>query len=287
MTTISAEPILISRCIETGATLATLRLTYPRFIHAEALRHRSLSRGVASSRAIPISRMIESVLADPAMPLYWGKNQPGMQAGDELERIARETVKAIWNDAMRNAIDCASALHMTGVHKQIANRLLEPFTHTTEVVTGTAEAWQAFLALRDHPAAEPHIAHLAREVRKTLEGTRPHQIELGEWHLPFTDTHDGTTEQRVVLSIARCASVSYNTVEGFEMSRTRAEALVSKLLRANPMHASPFEHQARAAEATTHSRNFGGGWRQLRDVIESNEVWTALPWVKRLSVEAA
>jgi hypothetical protein len=49
------------------------------------------------------------------------------------------------------------------------------------------------------------------------------------------------------LSVARCASTSYKTVEGFDMTLDRAVALHDKLVSATPPHASPCEHQCYAA----------------------------------------
>jgi radical SAM superfamily enzyme with C-terminal helix-hairpin-helix motif len=45
-----------------GARLTTFVVTYPRFILAEVNTHRALSRNSASSRAIPVEKMIERVL---------------------------------------------------------------------------------------------------------------------------------------------------------------------------------------------------------------------------------
>ena len=68
-----------------GVRLTTLQLRYPRFILAEFNTHRVFSRNSSSSRAIPVKKMLEQVQTDPAMPVWWGKNQPGMQAREELE----------------------------------------------------------------------------------------------------------------------------------------------------------------------------------------------------------
>src|SRR3954463_15005916 len=67
-----------------GKRLTTFVLTYPRFVHAEFMTHRAFSRNAASSRAIPAWKIRRSVRMDPAMPVYWGMNQPGMQAETEL-----------------------------------------------------------------------------------------------------------------------------------------------------------------------------------------------------------
>ena len=122
-------------------------------------------------------------------------------------------------------------------------------------VVATATKWSNFLALRDHPDAEPHICMLAKAIRKALDGARPQVLKPGEWHLPFVDKTmmsefksygERGIEMAVKLSVARCASTSYNTVEGFEMTMARAAALHDRLISSKPPHASPLEHQASA-----------------------------------------
>src|SRR5574343_569748 len=70
-----------------GKRITTFELEYPRFVHSELMTHRVFSRNAASSRAIPIETMIKQVLENPAMPVWWGKNQAGMQAKEELDDV--------------------------------------------------------------------------------------------------------------------------------------------------------------------------------------------------------
>lgn len=287
MTTISAKNVLASRHALTGDRLNTLLLRYPRWIHAEFMTHRMFSRNASSSRAIPVEKLIQDVLDDPAVPLFWGGNQKGMQAarecnekirlysrpiidqnyGSPFVNFEREeyTNEEAWLRARDQATEMARAFADAGYHKQLVNRLLEPFSHITVVATATN--WSNFLALRDHPDAEPHIQILAREIRKALDGADVQELQPGEWHMPFVLKQDvvdaidhlrngeklNPTPERIEnrlikLSVARCASTSYKTVDGFDMTLDRAIELHDKLLNSNPMHASPFEHQAQADE---------------------------------------
>lgn len=75
-----------------GKRLTTWELTYPRFVHAELMTHRLFSRNSASSRAIPTEKLIERVEKDPAMPIFWGKNQKGMQAEVEMSPDRKSVV---------------------------------------------------------------------------------------------------------------------------------------------------------------------------------------------------
>lgn len=177
MTTISAK-VVADSVGRHSPRLTTMLLRYPRWIHAEFMTHRVFSRNAASSRAIPVEKLIKDVLDDPAVPLSWGKNQKGMQAGEacgalvsapvpmayggrrlELEQSKGRPREEAWLNGRDLAVMSAKAFAAAGYHKQIVNRLLEPFSHITVVVTATQ--WSNFFALRRHPEAEPHIRLLA------------------------------------------------------------------------------------------------------------------------------
>jgi len=72
---ISAKIVADSQSGSDGPRLTTFELIYPRWILAELNTHRMFSRNSASSRAIPIERVIESIRNSPAEPIEWGKNR--------------------------------------------------------------------------------------------------------------------------------------------------------------------------------------------------------------------
>ena len=111
-----------------GVRLTSMLFTYPRIVHAELMTHRVLSRNASSSRAIPVSKMIERVSNDPALPEYWGANRPGMQAAEELPTEVQDTARWLWIKASEDAVLHAEKFARLGVHKQLANRFLEPFS---------------------------------------------------------------------------------------------------------------------------------------------------------------
>lgn len=252
--TISASIVADSISPE-GIRLTTLQLRYPRFIHAEFMTHRDFSRNASSSRAIPVSRMIEDLRRDPAIPTYWGSNKPGMQAGAELTDQDLIRSKNDWLQAMELMLDYAEVLVEYGLHKQIANRILEPWAHINVVVTATN--WANFYALRRHEDAQPEIKALADAMWEAQEASTPELLQAGDWHLPYInhDDHEiclnyGNTtdtswlETLKKVSVARCARVSYLTHDGRPTTIEEDLALYEKLVVAQPLHASPAEHQA-------------------------------------------
>lgn len=277
---------------DANVRLTTFQLRYPRFIHAELMTHRDFSRNASSSRAIPVKKMIEELRRDPAMPVYWGSNKPGMQAGDEIEGRALHEAIRTWLNARDAAIDQAEKLIELGLHKQIANRILEPWGHINVVVSATR--YRNFFALRRHPDAQPEIKVLADAMFEAQSRSNPTFCRPGDWHLPyilnsermaFTDPAEIDILKKV--SVARCARVSYLTHEGKQTSVEEDVALFERLVHRHPIHASPAEHQATPALNHNNGRdptyktpvfinqhlqgNFHG-WHQLRKMIDGEYI---------------
>lgn len=263
-----------------GKRITTLQLRYPRFIHAEFMTHRAFSRNASSSRAIPVAKVIEDVMNDPAMPSHWGKNQPGMQAREEHNQLvivgydswnepSEKTREQAWLRARDKAVEAAEMFSRAGYHKQIVNRLLEPFQHINVLVTATE--WDNFFELRDHPDAQPEIMLLAKAMRWAMDESTPIVLSAMEWHLPFVFNWERVelpANLLLKLSTARCARVSYNNHDGSAPNVEKDLDLYEKLIVAEPLHASPCEHQAKpATHADIQSRNFRG-WIQHREYVE-------------------
>lgn len=262
MTTISANSILRTRNSAGGGqhVLSTLLLTYPRFIHAEFMTHRVMSRNAASSRAIPFEKQLAALRADPAMPLHWGAHQKGMQADNQIDETERAV--EIWTSAMDHAIAHAEEMHRLGAHKQVVNRIIEPFTHIKVLVSATE--WDNFLALRNHPAAEPHMQLLAKAIQEQLEEAPIQTLDPGHWHLPFVDYSPDDDadllDGLIPLCVARCASTSYKTVDNFDMTMEKAMELHDQFVHSRPQHASPLEHAALLDGRNPSGNNGHGLW---------------------------
>lgn len=273
--TITAQ-IIADSISPDGIRLTTMQLRYPRFIHAEFMTHRTFSRNASSSRAIPVKKMIEDLRRDPAMPVYWGSNKPGMQAGSELPREQMDSCARDWLRAMESAINYTQDMVERDLHKQIANRVLEPWAHINVVVTATD--WDNFFALRRHPDAQPEIKTLADAMWDAVQESTPIQTLPGQWHLPYVDERELlslSVSQKV--SVARCARVSYLTHDGRQTTVEEDLALYERLVGSFPMHASPAEHQAtpdrfvdNGAAGCWQSPNEHGnfrGWVQYRKTL--------------------
>lgn len=272
--------------------ITSLQLRYPRFIHAELMTHRVFSRSASSSRAIPVERMIRDVIDDPAMPVSWGSNKPGMQAGEEIDEYVENwnrfsdlrptmiSAKDGWLVARDAAVAAARAFAEAGYHKQIPNRLLEPFAHISVIVTATE--WDNFFAMQCHPAADPTMRALAEAMRDAMDASEPALLEVGEWHLPYitdaeywsarskgiTEVTSYPTSWLPLISAARCARVSYMNHDNSAPDITKDIELANRLFAEK--HMSPSEHQARIGGHRLLSGNFAEGWEQHRKMIEFN-----------------
>lgn len=246
-----------------GDRLTTMVVTYPRIIHAEMLTHRVFSRNSSSSRAIPVDKMIAAIEKDPYVPSVWGSNRRGMQAGVPVGNP--EYCRMKWDHALSEAVISARSLVSAGVHKQIVNRLLEPFSWITVIITATE--WDNFFALRCHPDAHPDMQTIAGMMRDALAASEPTPLNYGCWHLPFVLQSEwlrGIDDSKRI-SAGRCARVSYLTHDGkrdVEADLALAERLIVD------KHSSPLEHQATPVRICDRVRGSFRGWRQFRHEIE-------------------
>lgn len=251
--------------------LTTFQLKYPRFFHSELMTHRVFSRNASSSRAIPIKKMIEMVEQEPAMPIEWGKNQKGMQAKEVLDDVTANRAGKLWVEASRHACAYAQSLETLGVHKQITNRLLEPFQWISVIVTATD--YKNFFELRTHEDAQPEFRVLARMMEEEYNKSVPEVLLEEEYHLPYIKDEEYLKYSILDLakmSAARCARVSYLTHDGKEPSPEKDFELYERLVGSQPMHCSPVEHQARLVQygQSYLNGNFDKCWVQFRKLIE-------------------
>ncbi len=259
--------VLLDSVSESGNRIVTVEACYPRFAHSELLTHRMLSRNSASSRAIPIHRVIEAVKTDPVIPVWWGKNQSGMQANDQLVDNDLADAKNTWLAARDIAVKACEQLSNIGLHKQLCNRLLEPWMWITTIITATE--WDNFFTLRCHKDAQPELRMIAEMIREELDKSIPQRVDDDCWHLPLVDGgydgdqmfHDRMTEENMIkISAGRCARVSYLTHEGKRDPQSDID-LCDKLV--NSSHWSPLEHPAEAMPDSSFYGNLRG-WKSYR-----------------------
>lgn len=255
--------VILDSIAPCGKRLVTVEATYPRMVHAELLTHKRLSRNSSSSRAIPIAKMIEQVRSDPAMLVHWGRNQKGMQAETELSGEALTQAKEAWLAGRDHAVTIAQQLADLGAHKQIANRVLEPWMWITVLISATE--WDNFFLQRCHKDAQPEIRRAADFIYDAMARSRPRLLKAGEWHTPLILDDEIATLSPTLLckiSAGRCARISYLTHDGRRDIQADL-ALADRLTAASPGHWSPLEHVAEALASPEPSGNFIG-WKQYR-----------------------
>jgi thymidylate synthase ThyX len=209
--------------------------------------------------------MIDDVLKNPAKPVYWAANKPGMQSGDELPPDIIFQAESAWGDAMHTNVLHAKKLLDLGVHKSIANRLLEPFMHMTTLVTATD--FENFFALRAHPDAQPEFQVLAYVMLENYLNSNPVRKKWDEWHIPFSDRMPEGLEDKDKLKIAtaRAARLSYLTFEGV-IDPEKDYHLHDRLAESG--HMSPFEHAAQAKWGRY--GNFAGWYQYRKQFTQEN-----------------
>ena len=239
---VEAKVIADSISLVNDTRLTTFEVTMHRFVLSEFNTHRVFSRNSASSRAIPIMKQINAIKSNIAMPVEFGSNQPGMQAGPPLTGDALYDAQQEWIAASLSAIAHAERLNALGVHKQVTNRLLEPFMWHKVIVTATD--WDNFFSQRISKLAQPEIHLAAAKMKDALDASWPQCLKFGEWHTPYvTEKEVPDLADRRRVSAARCARVSYLTHDGVRDISADLD-LYGKLISADPPHWSPLEHVA-------------------------------------------
>lgn len=274
-----------------GIRLTTVQVRFWRPMLPELNTHRAISKNAGSSRARPSKAIIDQVRNDPWGPIHWGRNQAGMQAKDELTGHHVRAAVGRWKTAAQSAAHNAEMLHLLGAHKQIVNRLLEPYTYVDVLLTATD--WANFFALRLHEDAQPEMQDLAQAIKNAMDASEPTLLQPGEWHLPYiTDSDWDAAEEylygvgytaavvetpRVVevlkrLSVSRCAKISYTAFDGTVEPIEKELDRYRRLIETQPVHASPLEHVCTPATVHDYRPSNLRGWNMLRKFVDNEYV---------------
>jgi len=303
---ISANVICHSR-VHQGDELITMEVEFHRFILAEINTHRTLSRNYQSSRAVPVAKMLEQVANDPAIPVHFGANQRGMVADKEEDNLVvlgdcevyTETLtgRGAWIRASKEAVAIATAMNESGYHKQIVNRILEPYVWTKGVITATKAAWEDIFKLRLHKDAQPEFRALAEKIKEAIDNSSPRLLEFNQWHLPYVEWESDiwgkqwflseeitTLEGAIKVSTSCCGQVSYRVLDDSLVKAIKIYDMLNLPTNGefsiNPPHFSPCEHQAMSMSfvdgmtlSQTDKSYFGGNFNtksfyQYRKMLE-------------------
>jgi hypothetical protein len=260
---------------EIGIRMISFEIEYPRLVLSELNTHRMLSKNSSSSRAIPFAKMATQL---NGIPVSFGANQSGMAAGEEKDTGVLGwpveydgnsgsplwTPEEAWAEAKEHALYFSEMFSDAGYHKQVFNRLTEPFQMMKTVISGTE--WDNFDWLRNDDAADPTLHELARCIKEARDGSTPQLLKAGQWHLPYIAVeycngeqvffldegrlweNSVSLEEAIKVSCARCAAVSYRN-EGYGLEKS--VQLYERLVGAEKKHASALEHCATPMQEMT------------------------------------
>ena len=227
-----------------GHRAVTYKVSFPQIVAKEVLRHRVFSFLAASQRAIPFEKNLLKTKENTFIPIAWQKAHKGMQGSEYFSKEDSGVLDKIWEKAARSMFDIASELNEYKATKQLSNRLLEQFQYVDMLVSGTE--YDNFFKLRNHEAAEIHIADLAELMQEGYKRNKPDYLQPGDWHIPYNSNFPENTElfDKIKSSAGRCARLSYNTFDG-KQSIAEDVRLYSDLIENEPVHASPTEFPLR------------------------------------------
>lgn len=303
----------------TPSRVTTMVVKYPRIILPEFNTHRAFSRNSASSRARSIKATIKPVVEDPFIPL-WTRNHKGMggsySSTNEAMTATRQWLKSR-DDAVANLLrllmnqkivtdyfrieDWSSYVNRyqtaykndeipvdwSDIHKQDANRLIEPWMWHETVVTSTY--WKNFYDLRISDHAQPEVKAIAILMRAVMDASLDrHVLKHEVIHAPFVSITESdlssweSLKGKLLESASECARISYVNRDS---ARNKEIGLGERLLRDG--HMSPFEHiawsssEGRSIPAIADAMNtisdrdltsnLSGNWVQFRRVISPRE----------------
>lgn len=270
----SFNATIVADSICNAHRITSMLVTFPRYILAEFNTHRAFSRNSASSRAIPLKRMVQMVKDNPFVPIKWMKDHNGMQGTEYLDDQGILFAKTIWLTARDRVVSDAVTLSEQEVTKQLCNRLLEPFMWHTVLVTATE--WENFFALRYDLAADIHMQEIARLMLEAINASTPKFLKAGEWHMPFGDQIDDEEIHKLLsfdevhqsgslwdivepyflkIATARCARTSYLTLGQNPVKHNYTRDIIQHDDLAKNGHWSPFEHCARAMNIDEYHHN--------------------------------
>ena len=210
--------------------------------------------------------MLGWVEADPVIPIHFGAKKKGMQSGEEIEPEKKEKAKNHWLQAFSVVVAAARNMNDLGLHKQVPNRMVEPWFYINVVLSATD--FDNFFALRIHRDAQPEMQKLAVMMARSYRDSQPTVLTEGGWHLPYVsldEKHLYPPHLQQKMSTARCCRVSYLTLEGKPPDVEKDIALHDQLIA--DKHFSPTEHLAEAhSDPDFRSGNFRG-WKQYRQTL--------------------
>lgn len=255
--------------------ITTFQVYAPRYLLAEVNTHGVLAKSAASSRAIPIAKRIEMVQREPWVPDAFGKNRPGMQSTEVLDDEAQKAAQRIWSDAIEDALEHASCMKDIDVHKQYANRVLEPYVYYSGVLTATE--WDNFWWLRTNTDADPGFQVLAQKMKEAYDASVP---KVSSYHLPYISKEEFEAIEDIDLlmkiSAVRCARVSYVSLETGKPTTVEEDfKLIEKLTKPTGAHLSPFDHPAKSDRCS--QELIVGGNYHWRNPTHHGRFWGWIP----------
>lgn len=286
MPTEPSAKVLLDHISRDGIRVITFEATYHRIVLAEVNTHRALSRNSESSRAVPIEKKLDRFKNDPAWPLAWLSDAPGMNAGGELTGkellAAKQMFNRIREHTAREIEDYLALFPEREEHlsKGWLNRPMEWLQWHTTIITATDDP-DSLENLFDQRAiertkgAQLEFGLPAQLMLEAMRASTPTLLRPGEWHTPLILPGEAAGfkhHETLAISAARCARISYLNQHGHRQP-ARDIALFEDLINADPKHYSPLEHVCTPADMHdadypfTHRGNLVG-YTQLRHKLD-------------------
>lgn len=164
-------------------TVSTFETRMPKVVLPQFATHRNFSKSASSARAIP-GRKYRKLLTG-WMPEAFPKNAKGMSPSKLLVGAHEFMAKLLWKSLYYITCVFHQLFIWLGVHKEIANRLLDAFAYINIIVSTTY--LKNFFALRIEDNAQDQIEEVAKDMKVAFDSKK---AVVRHIHLPLIENDD-------------------------------------------------------------------------------------------------
>lgn len=253
----AGDRILTLEMILSGPEYADMRTHYRAVGLDGVVDWYGLRFTIATSRTHRNARR-QQVEERPVLPEWHRNGKSPLSIGPSFEdEPTIHVLDGLALDARDAMLRLHAALVERGVSTEQANVYLYPWMEYRCVVTATLDTWFKIFAQRAvegrGPGPRLGVRRVMCEAKRLIEASTP---VVSTEHFPLAEEDEGTEEERLKLSVARCARYSSGSVG------SREEDIALYDLRLVPeRHEGAFEHTLRACPGR-HGPYIG--WRPVR-----------------------
>lgn len=267
--------IILDSINEENSRLTTIIIKCPQSFSHEFMKHKMFIKNIGNFKQDTILTTIESVEKDMSLLKNIGKKTK------KIEKIAHDLkfkVTQMWLNRAKKVENEAKKLINLGMHKQIANKILEPYVFNTILITGTQKSYSDFFLLAEKRQKIKEMQILANEIILIYKNNKPVLLPEGSWHLPYItqgdldiinfDDYNQCMDILCKISAVRCLKMNYFNFSSNSHFDIGLELDVyNKMIESFPVNISFTEHIAMSSISNKQMESSFDSWIKYRDTL--------------------